>query len=89
MPGVYQFSVFALTKLGERCSATPTGYNKFGKPYFGCTPVVRLDARALPADQGTHTLVVYPAATDPAQSQVPDPSTLNLRPRAHEAQFRP
>ena len=30
VPGVYKWSFFAVTKLGEDCPEEPTGFNRFG-----------------------------------------------------------
>lgn len=44
------------------------GYNRFGKPIYECTSVIRLDPRALGDTPGPHTVVVYPGQTSAENS---------------------
>jgi hypothetical protein len=68
VPGIFKWSFFALTKLGEECPDKPTGYNRFGKPVYECESVIRLDTRALGRTPGPHTVVVYPGQTSAENS---------------------
>ena len=69
IPGVYKWSFFALTKLGEDCPTAPTGFNKFGKPVYECSAVLRLDARSVTHQPGPHLVAVYPGDTDAGKSK--------------------
>lgn len=68
VPGVYKWSFFGLTKLGDECPDSPTGYNRFGKPIYECEAVIRLDPRALASTPGPHTVIVYPGPTSAENS---------------------
>lgn len=66
---MYKWSFFALTKLREDCPTAPTGFNKFGKPVYECSAVLRLDPRSVTHQPGPHLVAVYPGDTDAGKSK--------------------